>query len=474
MNCKRVVFGLSAFFVFCMATALFVGSALSQSSSNSSSSNNNDDDNGQFSTYSGVSINAGLLTRNAALDWGNVSQRRIQAARASHAASLSQNIKKRTPLRYVSLNRLEQAIIESNGVVTEEMQCLAGLTRIQYVFYFPESKDIVIAGPAEGWFPGFEGAMVSLSEGRPVCELQDLVVALRAYGPGAEAPEVVGCSIDPTEEGNARLQQFIRQFGGRDGPGRREAFVHGLRESLGLQTVRVDGIPATTHAAMVMVAADYRMKRIGIGVERPPVPIQTFISQVDPARQAGNALYRWFFVPDYQSVLITEDRAGLELLGEGVKLVAEDEIVAATGQRTQTGKVAPASRAFSRSFTKEYPKLAKRSLVFAQLRNFVDMLVCAAHIRQQDFYSKADWSMEFLGDEGKYAVQTVNAPTHVEPVVGMREKGAYFMAPIGGGVEIEPEIALKDGNVKVEDKGQVSSVRNNVRIELKSGQWWWD
>ena len=31
------------------------------------------------------------------------------------------------------------------------MQFLAGLTRVRYVFYYPETKDIVLAGPAEGW-----------------------------------------------------------------------------------------------------------------------------------------------------------------------------------------------------------------------------------------------------------------------------------------------------------------------------------
>jgi len=28
---------------------------------------------------------------------------------------------------------------------------LAGLQRIEYVFLAPDSKDIVLAGPAEGW-----------------------------------------------------------------------------------------------------------------------------------------------------------------------------------------------------------------------------------------------------------------------------------------------------------------------------------
>lgn len=478
MTVKRFAFVLSVLFLFCLASSVSLSLVCAQSSSSNNNNNNNnndDDDNAAFNSYSGVRIDAnGVLLRDPMLDFGRVSQQQIAAAKASHARHLAPNLKKQSPIRYVSLNRLEQKIRANNGVVTEEMQYLAGLQRIQYVFYFPESKDIVVAGPAEGWYPGYEGAMLGMSTGRPVCELQDLVVALRAYAPGREGASVVGCSIDPTEEGNARMQQFIKSFGSYGGQERYEAFVRGLRSSLGMQTVRVDGIPANTHAAVVMVAADYRMKRIGIGVEESPTPITTFISKVKPG--SSNALYRWFFVPDYQSVIMTEDKTGMELVGEGVKLVAEDELVdTVTGQRTaQKGKIDAASRAFSSSFTQEYPKLARKSLVFAQLRNFIDMLVCAAHIQQQDFYGKAGWSMELLGDEGQYAVRTSTAPSQVEPVVGMKVRGGKAMFPIGGGVEIEASLALKEGNVKLEENSQISSVQNNIKIELQAGQWWWD
>jgi hypothetical protein len=224
-----------------------------------------------------------------------------------------------------------------------------------------------------------------------------------------------------------------------------------------------------------MVAADYRMKQIGIGVEPIPrgVRISRFIDYAEPA--GGNALFRWFFVPDYQSVVLTEDRLGMEMIGAGVKLVAEDEIVTAAGERVvQKGKVDKASKVFSKSFTAEYANLAQRSLVFAQLRNFVDMLVCAAHIQKEDFYGKAGWTMEFFGNEKKYAVQTFSAPTHVEPVVGQVVRKGRFMAPIGGGVEIEPQIALSQENAKIEDKGQITNIRNNVKLELRPNQWWWD
>ena len=82
--------------------------------------------------------------------------------------------------------------------------------------------------------------------------------------------------------------------------------------------------------------------------------------------------------------------------------------------------------------------------------------------------------MEFLGNEDKYAVQITITPTAVEPVVGSAFRGSQFMAPIGGGVEIEPELALEENNVKFEDKGQISNVRSGVKVNLQDGQWWWD
>jgi len=438
-------------------------------------SNTNTEDTTPYSAYAGVMINGkGLLQRVAEQDYGRLSLEQLRAAQQT-ASRLPQNICKQSNLRYVSLNRLEQGIIDANGAVAEEMRYLAGILRIKYVFFYPETKDIVIAGPAEGWFPGYEGVMVGLTTGRPVCELQDLVVALRAYAPDATDIPVVGCSIDPTEEGNARLQQFIKGFGRYATPDKYPAFVSGLKESLGLQTIRVDGIPANTHAAMVMVAADYRMKLIGIGVEDAPVPIRTFISLADPAQVRNNALFRWFFVPDYQSVILTEDKTGMEMVGSGVKLVAEDEIVSATGQRSvKQGRGNKASQGFARSFTEMYPQLAQKSLVYGQLRNFVDMLIAAAYLDKYDIYKQAGWKMEILGNESKFAVQTYNTPTQVEPVVGSGMKKGLFMAPIGGGVEIEADVALKPENAKTETKNAITNVKNGVKLDLKPGQWWWD
>ena len=52
-------------------------------------------------------------------------------------------------MRMVSLNRLERFVskqLEQGKPLSDEVKSLAGLCRLEYVFYLPESKDIVVAG----------------------------------------------------------------------------------------------------------------------------------------------------------------------------------------------------------------------------------------------------------------------------------------------------------------------------------------
>lgn len=405
-----------------------------------------------------------------------LTRQRLAAAKAALNADLA----KPNALRKVSLTRLEAAVrdaLDHNRKPSDEMRFLAGLTRIRYVFFYPDSGDVVIAGPAEGWFQDLAGHMIGMQSGRPVLELQDLIVALRTYGPDKSEGPVIGCSIDPTKEGLARMQQFLREIRGNVSPDDEDFIVEGLHTSLGLQKVRVLGVPPDTHFAQVLVEADYRMKLIGIGLERPQVKrgFSSFVDRADPSSLSRNALQRWYFVPDYQCVRISDDHLAIELVGEGVKLVGEDEVVQANGQRVGRGGASRASQAFTNSFTQKYPEIARTTPIYAQLRTMVDMAIAAAHIQREDFYGKANWSMEVFSNEELLPVQTYQAPVEVDTVVTSIWKKQQLMTPVGGGVHIEPRMALEPSNL-LEDKGaQVGQARQATQLDhLKPGQWWWD
>lgn len=406
---------------------------------------------------------------------GQLMQERIRASRAE----LDADISKPSPMRKVSLNRLEAELAKrlAEGLPpTFEMQYLAGLTRLSYVFLYPETGDVVVAGPAEGWTTDLSGRVRGMDSGRPVLELQDLAVALRLYGPGKQDNPVIGCSIDPTQEGLAEMQTFLADAYRQAQPTQQFAdyVVNGLKNSMGLQTVSVLGVPSESHFAHVLVEADYRMKLIGIGVEKPPVRMASYVDKAIPSEVARNALQRWYFTPDYECVQVTNDGLAMHLVGEGVKLIGQDEFVGGDGSRARTDSSDRASQMFVNAFTKKYPELAEKSPVYAQLRNLIDMAIAAAYIQQEDYYGKAGWEMNTLGDESVYSVETYGAPAHVETVVTSVWKRGQLMTPVGGGVNIQAHLALDYDHIQEDPDGEVGKAREATTLDLADGQWWWD
>ena len=436
----------------------------------------------------GVAIdsNGVLRTFQVTDETGQQTRQRIDAAKVG----LKQELQQKSKLRKVSLQRLEVAMakqLAGDRKPTDEMRYLAGLQRIQHVFFYPESGDIVLAGPAEGWYTDLAGHTVGLNSGRAVIELQDLITALRAYAPGANGgPRMIGCSIDATQAGLAKMNEFVKSLpqvadASMATDQYAEYIVNGLRTSLGLQKVRIDGVPPDTHFAQVMVEADYRMKLIGIGLEQPNV--KGLVSYVEHAAKgsgvAANAMQRWWFVPDYKCVRVSEDELAMELVGNAVKLLGEDEVVQADGSRqkadTRNGGNR-ASQAFTQAFTQKYADLSAKTYCYAQLRNLIDCAVVAAFIQKHDYYGRANWTMPVLADETKFPVQTFQKPVEVETAAVHRwKKSGGLMTPVGGGVSLHPEQALLSDNLLKDDGAKLDKARAQITIKgLADGQWWWD
>ena len=223
------------------------------------------DDGPTFSQpVAGIDVDAAGVLKVRQFD-PRLAKQRLAAARTKVGDT---DVMQSADLRKVSLNRLEAAIaarLAKGEGIDEEMQALAGLTSIEYVFFYPETNDIVVAGPAEGFFADPTDRLIGMETGRPVVLLEDLVTALRAYRPGYRGVSVISVSIDPTAEGLQRMNKFLASVRGRVSPSDARRLASGLKQNLGLQTVTIRGIPTSTHFARVLVEADYRMKLIGIG-----------------------------------------------------------------------------------------------------------------------------------------------------------------------------------------------------------------
>ena len=404
-----------------------------------------------------------------------LTQRRVAAAREQ----LNPEIARPSKLRKISLTRLEAEVsrrLENGEALSEDMIYMAGMTRIQNVFVYPDTGDIVIAGPAEGYAVDPSGRPIGVVTGRAILELQDLLVALRSFSPAGDRAQVISVSIDPTKQGLQAMQQFLNKVG-RQGltPRQTPQLVRGMQQALGLQTVTIQGISPRTHFAQVLVEADYRMKLIGIGLEKPPVKITSYIAKATPASVRRNAMQRWYFTPNYECVRASEDGLAMQLEGNGVKLIGADELVRADGTRVNSNVADAAGKAFTTSFTAQYGNLAARSPVYAQLRNLIDMSIAAAYIQQHDFYGQVGWDLGCFGREDQLPLDRYMAPRQVETAVNAIWKGNTLMTPIGGGVNIRPLQAISTENILADSSGEVFELRQQIdpRRQLPRS-WWWD
>ena len=407
----------------------------------------------QLPTF-GVSIDAAGVVEVRTVDdpTGALRAARIAAARAT----LPGDVQAPAPLRKVSLARLERAWrkrVEAGAAPDDVMRHLAGLTNVRFALLVPAGDssnggDVVLAGEAEGWCDDGLGRAVGLTSGRPVLRLDDLQTALAAYlgdGNGVEGNGVaggfVGCTIDPTVEGLERMKRLRAEIPRTIRDAEQGPFAAELdrrtREALGQANVRVFGVPAETHLAAVLVEADYRMKRIAVGVEPSPVRLASYVDRATGA--PASALQRYWFVPDYGRLQTDAKRESLELLGRGLRLQTEDVALVSPASgaagKLQTGPSRdPAATSFCADFTKRFDEIAVRSPAFAELRTMVDLLVAAAFLRQNDWPSRAGWHPTLLVDRKQIPFATHAAPQTAAVVVNTVWKGRRMISAAGGGV----------------------------------------
>lgn len=406
---------------------------------------------------------------------GPLNKQRLAAAQAALPADLAQ----KTNLRVVSLPRLERALaarFAEEKPAEEAMLHLAGLQRIEYVFCYPDTHELLVAGPAEGWRKDPAGRTVGITTGRPTVELEDLAVALRAFPAGLKSKTYIGCSIDPSPAGLQKLREFQQTMPTSISTGeRREMLAYvaqGTRAALGNATVRTFGIPNESHFARVLVEADYRMKCIGIGLERPPIRLASFFDLSKTGTHGR--LERWWFTPNYQALRVSDDGLSLQLVGQGVQLQCEHKVFGPNGNLLNTAAPSKPSEMFTAGFTEKYPQLAERSPVFAQLRQLIDLSIVTAYIQHKDLYGRAAWRPELLIDEDRFPVKNGPKMTEVPAVVNAIWRGSRLLAPAGGGVSILPIQALEEKNLLADEEGRVAKQSAAQSLPADPNRWWWD
>jgi hypothetical protein len=381
----------------------------------------------------GVLIDANGVLVNAERD----DLHKLRALRARALAEVPGDLREPAELRKVSLRGLAAVIDDcrqNNRPLPDEVKCLAGLQRVRFVFLYPERNDIVLAGFGEGWEVGDSGEIVGVNTGRAVLLLDDLLVALRSAMQAAQGG--ISCSIDPTPEGLRRYQQAMK-FQTTIGPDP-EATIRGIEQQLGSQTITVTGVPDTSHFARVLVAADYRMKRLAMNFDPPPITgLPSYLHMMrSGGRGKFSAMPRWWLATNYQPLLTDDEGLAWELRGPGVKAMTEEDFLTASGDRVHSGKASPLAQKWADNMTARYDELSKRDPIFGELRNCMDLAIVAALTFKERLADKAHCDLSTLVGQDGLQVQASPAPKHVDSKASVLQRGDDWIISASGGVLI--------------------------------------
>ena len=407
----------------------------------------------------------------------------------------AKDVNNSSKLRTVSLNRIEDVISEAaaaNRPLTDELKNLAGLYRIDYVFIDAENDDVLISGPAGRWRTDTSGLVVNVESGVPALQLDDLVVCLvNAFAEGGR----FGCTIVPKPESLKAAQRFLATTT-KMGTGRK--WRESLRAAVGKQNVVVHGVAPDSGVAKTIVAADYLMKKIGMGLAPTVDQCPSYFDRVeaDPAAAKDQTLIRWWFTMAYDALVKDANNRIFQVNGNSIKVLSENELLDQQGQRVHTGASDDATAGFAEDFSKHIEVLSEKHPIFASLKNVFDLALVANIVKKHDVENRARWAQRFSAVSDDSSLNSLQRTRYVSvshqhdeevdsimnfETFNFKTGGKRFrrtMVGVSGGVEFDFNRLLRNLQITEQSQSLFPQVlRGGVSrqpLEKQAIQWWWD
>ena len=416
----------------------------------------------------GVKIDAqGVLSSGKALLDSETRDRLAQGLKKSDA-----QIKSATDLRMISLKGLEAALtsaVEAGEQVSSEVLYMAGLQRIEYLIVEPETNDIILAGPGEGFKLNDQGVVVGATSGTPVVQLEDFLCAMRS-AEAARTGQGISVSIDPTQQGIQRLQQLFTGL-----KKNRQNFDPSMKpkveQAMGQQNIRLTGVPSDSRFSQVLVAADYKMKRLAMGLE--PAQIDNFPSFMEIAKKAKasriSAAPRFWMECSYQPVAKSEDGNVWQIRGSGVKTLTEEEKFDSQGNKS--GKATKPNRfakQWAQAMTERFEELAAAEPAFRELRNVMDISVIAAIIKSQGLIEKVGLEIPSILGTENHKIPSYSVPKVIPAQCSFVRISDSWLVSASGGIQLD-SWAVASNTEAVAEVGAVAKLAARV-----DDNWWWN
>lgn len=373
-----------------------------------------------------------------------------QAVR-SLLAEIPESLDKSSPMRKISLKRLSALLADcaaSDKAIPDAALYLGGLTAIDYVVAVPEENDIYLAGPAEGWTVNDAGLIVGKDSGKPILLLGDLLTVLRAWN--TDRPEVISCSIDPSQEAIARMRQLMMTS---DIAANEQAG----RDAMGYMNVTFTGIPNDSRMAQVLAAADYKLKTLSLGFEEAPLnKFPSYFSMLKSG--SGTFGQRFWITPQYATLKRDSESLAWNLSATTVKTMTEREYFKADGQRVQSDKKDVHAIKWANMMTKRYGELAQAVPIFAEAKNCMDIALVVGLIFMEGLQNRTGCDISALTS---VELPSVEAPSKVPSDSLCRVVNNNTMVSVVGGISINPFEAIQ--NNTVEDNA-IAELAKTIRL----------
>lgn len=435
---------------------------------------NGDDPGGSMTEFlQGVFVGVPGMAR--ALTITNDHSRLNSAFEYARTANVNEDVRIASGLRLVSLPRLEAEVtrlVAAGAPIPEEVACLAGLSEVQFLFVFPETRDVVIGGPAGAWKTDEKGRTISLTTERPTLHLDDLVTLSRTFSSSGSG--FFMCSIDPKPEQVRAVREYVQQNPLTSGNTRK--FTDKLESLLGMQNVIVQGIPQDSRVASVIVDADYQMKLVGIGERRGSEGMKSYFELISKSERRGAAMdaLRWWMTVGYDSIEVSPNQMAFEFTGREVQCLSENQLVNADGSRQATGKSDGANAEFAELFTQHLPELAKQDVIFADLQNVFDLGLATALIHTMGLAQQVGWHPTTFAEGGNYRTTAVEVPAELMTAANSRVyRTGEIVIQVAGGVRADlREVVRNPENFEISPA--VAKEAAKAHPIGQTGRWWWD
>ncbi len=366
-------------------------------------------------------------------------------------------------LRTVSLRQLDAALgqaLRQRINVPQELQRLAGLSRIEFVRVDAAHEDVLLSGPAG------ESPIGML--------LEDVALIVSLIN---HQTEPLGCSIEPRDAGIVAVQQLFQRAGALEKLSRQPQLVtEQMQATIGPHQVSIFGIPANTSTALALVDADEHMKQLGFGTVATDPAVKSYFDFLDQQRTVPEqSLIRWWFAYADDPVRANTQQGVFQLPHPCVAVISEQQWVGRQG-RQPTGKQDPAADAFAEEISGKLNALRQSQASYARLCSVFESSLALQLALESA--GQANWQAWFpnLCDLGGVTSTASQPPQTVEGLTTWhRLRSGTVVAVVSGGVKVDPRATANPAKQVDSQFLATSNVPEppSRRSSAHDG-WWWD